>query len=378
MNKKLLAFAVAAAFAAPMVANADSGNVTIYGQANASIDHVDTGASGNDKAWQVASNSSRLGFKGSEDLGNGLSAVWQMETAVMLDTVGSGAVGTAAGGSAAFATRNTFVGLSSKAMGTAILGKHDTPYKLGTASLDVFADTMGDYNSIIGNLNGTMAFDSRLGNVAAYISPTWNGFHFAAATVTANEQGNGAANNPSAYSATAVYANGPLFASLSYEKASDFAVANAQSSTAVGLTAGAAIPSGKSANATKLGLGYNYGAGNINFVYENTGGSATDGSALDRSAYYLAGTYKMGNNTLKAAYARANDGASAADTDAKQYTLGVYHDMSKRTAVYALYSKMTNASGASYGLGGNGAGNAVAAAAGDDPSVWSFGMKHSF
>jgi predicted porin len=174
-----------------------------------------------------------------------------------------------------------------------------------------------------------------------------------------------------------VYANGPLFASLSYETAKSFAGAAAAASTA--LAAGPAIAADKSANATKLGLGYNYGAGNINFIYENTGGNALENSALDRSAYYLAGTYKMGNNTLKAAFGKANDGASAANTGAKQYTLGVDHAMSKRTSVYALYTKMNNDDGAAYGLGGNGTQGAYAnGTAGTDPSAWSFGMKHAF
>lgn len=374
MNKKLLGLAVAAAFAVPMVAQADSGNVVIYGQANASVDNVNTGVSGQDKYWQVSSNSSRLGFKGSEDLGGGLSAVFQMETLVQLDALNGSATAQPTGGNA-FMGRNTFVGLSSKTMGTALLGKHDTPYKLGTGSLDVFADTMGDYNSIVGSLNGTLAFDSRLGNVMAYISPTWSGFHFAAATVTANEGGNTGTANPTAYSATAVYANGPLFASLSYEKASDTVAATAATTLGTNLPA---LATGFSANSVKLGLGYNYGAGNINFVYENSGGNALENTALDRSAFYLAGTYKMGATTLKAAFAKANDGASAADSAAKQYTLGASYDMSKRTSVYALYTKMVNASGASYGLGGNGIGNAVAAAADIDPSAISLGMKHAF
>ena len=82
MNKKLIALAVAAALA-PAAAMADSGNVTIYGQAARFLDPLTRmyrwRCGFNDTAWRVSSNSSRLGFKGTEDLGNGLSAVWQME-----------------------------------------------------------------------------------------------------------------------------------------------------------------------------------------------------------------------------------------------------------------------------------------------------------
>ena len=359
MNKKLIALAVAAAIA-PAAAMADSGNVTIYGQANASYDNINTGANGQDTLHRLSSNSSRLGLKGTEDLGNGLSAVWQMESSILLDT-GAGNLG----------GRNSFVGLSSKTMGTALVGRHDTPYKLGTGSLDVFGDTMGDYNSIIGSLNGAIIFDSRLGNVAAYISPTWSGFHFAVATVTANEPGNGSVANGKAYSATGVYANGPLFASLSWEKAQDTAAGNTASVAATG--------AGNDAKAVKLGLGYTVAGVKLGFVYENTGvSSGLQGLGMDRTAYLLNAGYTMGSNTLKASFAKANDGDSAADTAAKQWTLGVEHAMSKRTSVYALYTKMDNSSGAAYNIGGNGAGGAYNPAVGEDPRAISLGMKHNF
>jgi len=372
MNKKLLAFAVAAAFAAPMVANADSGNVTIYGQANASIDRVNPGtgaAALNDDAWRVSSNSSRLGFKGTEALGNGLSAVWQMETGVSLDS-----------GSTAsdFMMRNSFVGLSSGTMGTAILGRHDTPYKLGTASLDPFADTMGDYNAIVGNIGGTVAFDSRLGNVMAYISPTWSGFHFAAAAVMANETNNTANKDGSAYSLTGVYANGPIFASLSYEQAKDI---TGSTTNAAPAALGGVLATLEKARGTKLGLGYNAGVAKVNFVYEQIKVNAAGASDNTRNAYYLSGTVPMGKIALNAAYGRTGDiSNNTVDNDgASQITIGADYSFSKRTVAYALYSRMDNKNNGGYGLGGNGAGGAFApAAAGQDPSVFSLGMKHSF
>jgi len=374
MNKKLIALAVAAAIA-PAAAMADSGNVTIYGVAHASVDRVDPGtgtAALNDTAWRISSNSSRLGFKGTEDLGNGLSAVWQMESGVNLDT---GAT------ASSFMMRNTFVGLSSKTGGTVILGKHDTPYKLGTGKLDVFGDTMGDYNAIVGNIgmpslasNG-VALDNRLGNVAAYISPTWSGFHFAGAVVAANETNKTTNRDGSAYSLTGVYDNGPLFASLSYEQAKDI---SASSTEVVGGTLATTLASLDKATGTKLGLGYKFGDATVGFIAERIK-LEVPGESFTRNAYYLNGSYKMGNNVLKAAYGQANDWSDEPDTGAKQFVIGVDHNLSKRTAVYALYSKMNNDTYGGYGLGGNGAGGAFGpAAAGQDPSVWSLGMKHSF
>jgi len=230
-----------------------------------------------------------------------------------------------------------------------------------------------DLSATLG-ITGGVAFDSRLSNVAAYISPTWSNFHFAVATVAAQESSNGATPNAKAYSATGVYSAGPLFASLSWEKANDTG-AGPRTDGLPTLTAA----TGTSASAVKLGLGYTIDALKLGFIYENTSVSSNlVGAGADRTAYYLSAAYAMGKNTLKAAYARANDGDSAADTAGKQWTLGVEHAMSKRTAVYALYTKMDNAAGATYGIGGNGAGGAYAPAVGEDPRAVSLGMKHSF
>jgi len=370
MNKKLIALAVAAALA-PAAALADNGNVTIYGQANASIDRVDPGtgsAALNDTAMRISSNSSRLGFKGTEDLGNGLSAVWQMESGVNLDTGATAST---------FMMRNTYVGLSSKAAGTFILGKHDTPYKLGTGSLDLFADTMGDYNAIVGNFNGTLAFDSRLGNVAAYISPALSGFTFIGAVVAANETNNTANKDGSAYSLTGMYGNGPLFASLSYEHAKDITGSSTEVTSAA---AGAVLATLDSASATKLGLGYKFGAATVGFIAERIVLDPIGGDSIHRNAYYLNGSYTMGSNVLKAAYGKAGalSCTGCGNTDGKQFTVGVDHNLSKRSTVYALYSKMSNGTDGEYGLGAGQGGAVSPAAADQDPSVWSLGMKHSF
>lgn len=346
MNKKLMAFAVAAALAAPMVANADSGNVVIYGKIEGSYDYVNTSTGGADKLNRVSSNSSYVGFKGTEDLGNGLSAVWQVENGINIE---NGAAG-------AWNSRNSFIGLSSKSAGTFLLGNHDTPYKLGTNKVNVFGDSMGNYTSIVGSANGTNVRDLRLPNVLAYITPTFSGFHAAIATSMLNEAGNGATENPKAWSMMAMYDNGPLFASLSHER-QDSAAADTRG--------------------TKLGLGYKMGATQVGLVWEKL--SDNSGAVVgDRTAYMLTAAHTMGNVVIKGAIGRANDGDTAADTAAKQFTLGADYNFSKRTSAYALYSKLTNEAGGDYNLGGVRAGGAYATAAGEDPSVISLGMKHSF
>ena len=76
MNKKLLTAAIAAIIAAPTAALAN--DVTVYGVAHLSIDYLSSDLEGVD-GFDVASRASRLGFKGTEDLANGLKAIWKME-----------------------------------------------------------------------------------------------------------------------------------------------------------------------------------------------------------------------------------------------------------------------------------------------------------
>ena len=87
MNKKLITLAIAAAFA-PAVAMADA---TVYGKVHMSVDSnsgYTTTATTKQNGTEIVSNSSRLGVKGSEDLGGGLTALYQLETTVSVGKFG--------------------------------------------------------------------------------------------------------------------------------------------------------------------------------------------------------------------------------------------------------------------------------------------------
>lgn len=381
MNKKLIALAIAAAIA-PAAAMADSGNVSVYGIMDASIDITDNGNSATAqgiRTTKVSSNQSRLGFKGTEDLGNGLSAVWQIETAINAD-------GTTASN---LNSRNTFVGLSSKTAGTAILGRHDTPYKLATRSLDYFVDGLADNRNLMGQ-GAAASFDGRPSDVVAYISPTVSGMHAAVAyvagaegvTTSGNKKGN-------AWSMMGMYDNGPLMASLAYERHN---IGTPGTGTLGGATA-LSIDADESEKAWKLGVGYKImPALQVGFAYEKTsddfgkggvacGSGSTSSDCFGHKAYTLGGKYSMGSNDIKLAYTKAGDLGNSSKTNAKQWALGLDHNLSKRTKVYALYTKLDNDTNAFYGLtgaGSNTTGLVSARGLGADPSAWSFGMRHSF
>ncbi|MDO9221320.1 MAG: porin, partial [Thiobacillus sp.] len=265
MKKSLIALAVASAVSAP--AFAATANVDIYGRMAFSVDYVDTNNLIGDGADVVTGrdNVSRFGIKGTEDLGNGLAAIWQVET--QLNTA------TTTGGTS---LRNTFIGLSSKSLGTVMLGRHDTPYKLATGSLDVFADTAGDYNTIIGTTSSGTIYDNRAPQMIAYLSPTWTGFSFAAAYAETKNVEAGAGDNQQGFSTMGKYVNGPIFASLAYET---FSGAAGGGSTATVDT-----------EAYKAGLGVKLGAFQLGAVYEMIDSSAA-ASADERDAYYMNAMY---------------------------------------------------------------------------------------
>ncbi|HKJ76635.1 MAG TPA: porin, partial [Gammaproteobacteria bacterium] len=186
----MIAIAIAGAMAAPLAAQA--GEAAIYGKMHVSVDvfdndTVDTdavtaGNQGEDSGTGLSSNSSRIGFKGSEDLGGGMSAVWQVENDV--DLTGD------AGG---WAERNSFVGLAG-GFGTVLIGNHDTPLK--DIRMDFFGDTIGD-NRAITELD--QKADLRTGNTIAYISPKMGGLEFIGAYVTDTDKGTQDDNDDDAY-----------------------------------------------------------------------------------------------------------------------------------------------------------------------------------
>ena len=391
MKKSLIALAVAGVFVAP----AAMADVTIYGQANASFDRVSegnaTGSVNGTTNSQVSSNASRIGFKGSEDLGGGTSAIWQIESGVNLDNSLN------AGATSSFANRDSFVGLSSESMGTVLLGTHDTPYKMASRGLDLFADTIADNRSLMGGgsfntaaaiaaatlttaiaaggVGAGASFDGRQGNVLAYVSPSMSGFTAAIGYVPLSETASGSgALKSSAWSLAGLYGAGPITANLAYE--------THDIDSLVGV-------SGVKESAYKLGLGYAMDAFAVNFVYEHTKdniGKAfalADENTFGHNAYYLGGKFNVSaSDAVKLAYARAGDrhmNGAGSNTSANQVSLGYDHAMSKRTTVYALYTRLSNSSASGYALMNGGTTGGMSSIGLDaDPSAWSIGIKHSF
>ncbi|QFY88785.1 porin [Magnetovirga frankeli] len=348
MNKKILSLAVAAAMTSGVALAQD---ITIYGQMHASLDYVDSDATVDGNDWATGNHAgaraSRLGVKGSEDLGNGLKAIFKIESAV------GGNVG----------SRNTYVGLSGD-WGTMLMGRHDTPYKISSGSLDLFGDTLADATIVIGENLDANRFDERVPQTVAYISPNMNGLTVAAAWVQhlVDEPvvfGNTLETN--AVSLAAMYSNGPLFASLAYEDHEN--------------AANGGIVGADNADAWKLGLGYKANGFSVGLIYEEIDDAA---NARDAENMIVNASYAMGNNVFKVQFGNHDDEALAEDFD--YWAIGMDHNLSKRTKVYALYTDLDNEANA----GGNlwcadSAGvNSQCRGNGNDHSGFSFGMVHKF
>lgn len=393
MQKKMMVLALSAGMFVSLAALADSANITLYGVANMSYDLADNGTAANGTAGtrtnKVSSNASRIGFKGSEDLGNGLSAVWQVESRVDMDNAGG-----------TFGTRNTFAGLSGKEWGTLVLGRNDNPYKLATGRLDVFRDSMGDNRALMGGAfrnifrNSYLGFDARPTDGVFYTSPAWSGFAISAAYTAGAESATASTSlKGQSWSLAGNYETGPLFASVAYQ-------ANDIGGTGTGSNAGnnGAGTLGVTEKAWKLGAGYKMeDAGlDLGFAYEKTSdnfrttgsvvtcasGSTDATDCYGHSAWSLAGKYKLADGAIKLAYNKAGKLGNTTATGARQWALGYDHSLSKRTNLYAIYTKINNDSGASYGVGAHDAGVNTGfvdpVGAGASPSAVSLGMKHSF
>lgn len=395
MQKKLISLAVASALAIPGVAMADLKDVEVYGRIHASWDFIDNESTGDDFDDNTgAFRNSRLGFKGSEKINENVNAIWQIET---LLSTGSGTDPNGMDGDKV-SLRNTFVGLQGDNWGTVAFGKHDTPYKLATQDLDIFIDTIADYNNIIGaHVIGAnvvkSSFNNRASQTVMYKTPNFSGFQAAAARISVqNDETTG--DDMQAWSAMAVFdkKDNPFFASLAYELfrgGIDF-VPNAAAAAAA---AQAVSSPTQDLDAWKLGLGYKINNSKIGFVYEDIDLDGS-GNSASRDAFMVNFAHDFGSNTVKLAYARADDSDAADNDGAENWSVGLDHNFSDRTKMYGIFSRMSNESAANYGLFGGQSvasgtnfastpgyhtgNNAGVAAGGKDIHAVSFGIIHSF
>ncbi|MFX1737369.1 porin [Paraburkholderia sp. A1RI_3L] len=204
MKKSLLSAAVLAAFCG--VAHAQS-SVTLYGVIDEGFNF--TSNAGGERAYQLASGvlqGNRWGLKGSEDLGGGLKAIFQLENGFSLN---SGALGQ---GQREFG-RQAYVGLSSNTVGTITLGRQYDSMVDYVGPLTANGSWGGTFFSHpLDNDNTNNSF--RINNSVKYTSVNYGGFNFGGLYGFSNQPGS--QKNNRAWSLGASYDNGPLKAAVAY------------------------------------------------------------------------------------------------------------------------------------------------------------------
>jgi predicted porin len=337
--KKLLAAAIAAAVAAPVTVVAES-NVTLYGKIHMLLTRNKTdilGTSEQEKNWTVEPSTSRLGFKGTEDLGNGLKAIWKYEmTYAGLDACNGSGGGPVCSGPAITSARNSYVGLAGD-WGTFLIGRHDTPYKTAWYSigLDFLDESIIDLNKIGPYANGlgystrggpgTRAFvERRLDNTIAYISPSFSGFTIAGAIIPGENAGPGALDNDSLADH---YSIGAMF-------------------NANGIKLGAGYEQIDFKNTTLndgLGKDKTWFAGGSYTINGFTGGAVyesqkdVNGGKGEKQSWAVALKYAFGNNAVMGNWTRSD--VDFGGDDGEDIGIAFEHNFSKRTKAYAAYNK---------------------------------------
>jgi len=341
---------------------------------------------------RVTSNSSYIGFKGQEELGSGLKAIWQIEQAIDIDDGG----GSKTNG---FATRDSFVGLSSAQAGTVVLGRLTTPTRAVASKLDVFPGQagVGADTAILGSTGnatykqGDLAFDTRKQNAVGLVSPSLAGTTLTLAYIANEARSNN--NNPWGWGAGLTGAWGPVTAMFAYEehRGANGLNGNAGLDPATATTLQMAQAHGSLDTNYRIGVGFSQSGLTLNAIYEmlelRSGNANTADNAvkdLSRDAFWIGAKYAMGSHEFRLAYAMAMkadqtvnfESTEKADSDAQQISVGYGYNFSKRTQVYGVYSTVDNKSAAAFDFGPSK--SKTGAKAGADPEGFTIGVRHLF
>ncbi len=344
MKRNLIALAVAGVIAAPSAI----AEVEVYGKIHMSTGYVDNGGDDGD-ALKMLANNSNIGFRGTEDLGGGLSLVYQAENS--LDWSGDKGKNNGKGGWGK--ARDTYVGFAGD-WGWLAIGRHNSPYKNSTGRIDAAGNNAEDYNNIMGtnaikvidsiDANGNAIFeistrkhDDRISNAIMYKSKDMSGFSFQGIWGLDDAQTINSDRSINRFAGSATYASGPIFLTAAGAYYLEDGVKNK-----------AAVGNNDAEYdddlAWKVAAGYGFNSNNtwIYAMYEQLDAGTDTGPNdngvntrdLARAGYYVSVKHKWGANSIGFGYAFADEYDDLDDTDATQWHMQFNHAMSKRTTVY--------------------------------------------
>ncbi len=294
MKKSLLTIAAAATMIAPAIAMADA---TLYGNVHLSINDFDTADN-----IDMTSNTSAIGVKGSEDLGDGVKAIYKMEFGV--DTADSGSI----------TGRDQFVGLKG-GMGTIKFGTMSSNYKQMGGKVDPLYRTRLEGRGFLGtqsslNHGGRGITRGRSTNLVQYVSPKMSGIQLVANTTVsgADEETSGVGVR---------WSNKQILAFVDF-------IAN------------------DDADAVKVGGRYKTKAFSVGLQFE----MLDDGAGGEVDHIFLSGSYNINkNNAIIVTAGQADFEAGGASADSTGIAVAYNHKLSKMTNVYIGYGDRSDDDG---------------------------------
>ena len=437
MQKKLIALAIAGLSGAAFAQS----NVTIYGAMDATYDNVKADSSSNTYAGtgnnglkelqsrgRTSMNSSYIGFKGVEAIGNGYAVAFQIETGVGGN---AGGTNTVAASTYGWANRDTYVGLATP-FGTFAAGTVTGPARAMGNEWDVNAGAagLGANTALLGKIAGGAGAsyaDTRFANTIAYISPNLNGFSGVLAYVPNQNRGTDVNTgttpnaNTDAWTLGLNYANGPFKVAYAYTEIKDDDDSANVAGSGLGVVTGLNSSAWKGAAGlnplqtavlgstntyiskyedNRLAFKWDFGQGTIGLLWDEVKADVlgVTGAALGASkeakseTWYIPFTYVIGNGKIIAQYGKTTAkgelydtlGVDKNDFGAKHYEIGYEYSLSKRTTLKALYSEIKNDDGATYDFNtavtnqGSSSISSGAVAPGSKVQGISVGLRHSF
>ena len=349
MKKSLIALAVLAAASGAAMAQS---SVTLFGVVDATYAYGSGSVSNKSQLTNSGYNTSRLGFRGVEDLGGGMSASFWLEAGLNNDN-GSGVLtntnnqaATTGGGGLTFNRRST-VSLNG-GFGEVRLGRDYTPQFWNLTVFDPFG-TNGVGATLTHDAKLAGPTGTRASNSIGYFLPGNLGGFYGQAQYYMGENNSNAANKKdgNGLALRAGYANGPINAAIAFSE-TKFLAGNIKS--------------------WNLGGQYDLGMAKIMAHYSEdkiSGGN-------DGKGFLLGGLIPVGAGEVRLAYSTYKIDTVGADPRTNKLALGYVHNLSKRTALYATYAHLSNKNGASLAL------NNAQTGANSNSNGYDFGIRHSF
>ena len=287
---------IAVALLSSLSLSAFAADVDLYGKANLSLQSSDEGEG---SFSEVKSNASRIGLKGTHDLGEGLTVIYKAEFQVDLD-------GDSESGDS-ITDRNQYIGLAGS-FGEVLLGKNDTMLKQSQGKVDLFSDLNGDIKNL-------WKGENRMADTVSYKSPKFNDFQVGVTYIAEDSVDAEDGVSIAVFYGDAKLKKSKIFASLAVDsevKGYDVTRATVQGKVA-GIVLGAMVQTQEK----------------------------IDGSG-EMDGFMVSAKYKMDKVTFKGQYQAANfeDG-----DDKSGITLGADYSLAKSTKLYTFYTSFDMDSG---------------------------------